>query len=77
MRKSNSIPQRGCDHSPSVVIPPDDAPGDLTRITKSNGGEFPFAKVTEIIKAHAIVAAHGQRAMPVWGRMLPQSDRVK
>jgi hypothetical protein len=75
MRRSNSIPHRGCDHSPSVVIPPDDAPADLTRITKSNGGEF--AKVTEIIKAHAIVAAHGQRTMLVWGRTLPQNEMIE
>jgi hypothetical protein len=43
------------------------APADLTRIAKANGGEFPFAKVAEIIDGRAIVAAHGQREMPVWG----------
>jgi mono/diheme cytochrome c family protein len=43
------------------------APADLTRIAKSNGGEFPFAKVAETIDGRAIVAAHGQREMPVWG----------
>jgi hypothetical protein len=43
------------------------APPDLTQIAKSNGGEFPFAKVAEIIDGRAIVAAHGQREMPVWG----------
>jgi mono/diheme cytochrome c family protein len=42
-------------------------PADLTRIAKSNGGEFPFAKVADIIDGRAIVAAHGQREMPVWG----------
>ena len=43
------------------------APADLTQIAKSNGGEFPFAKVAEIIDGRAIVAAHGQREMPIWG----------
>jgi hypothetical protein len=43
------------------------APADLTQIAKSNGGEFPFAKVAEVIDGRAIVAAHGQREMPVWG----------
>jgi len=43
------------------------APADLTRIAKSNGGEFPFANVADIIDGRAIVAAHGQREMPVWG----------
>jgi mono/diheme cytochrome c family protein len=43
------------------------APADLTQIAKSNGGEFPFTKVAEVIDGLAIVAAHGQREMPVWG----------
>jgi len=43
------------------------APADLTQIAKSNGGEFPFTKVADIIDGRAIVAAHGQREMPVWG----------
>ena len=42
-------------------------PLDLTRITKSNGGEFPSAKVADIIDGRAIVAVHGPREMPVWG----------
>lgn len=45
----------------------EDCPADLTQIAKSNGGEFPFAKVAEIIDGRAIVAAHGQREMPIWG----------
>ena len=43
------------------------APADLTRIAKSNRGQFPFARVANIIDGRAIVAAHGQREMPVWG----------
>jgi len=43
------------------------APADLTKIAKSNGGAFPAKKVTEVIDGRAIVAAHGQREMPVWG----------
>jgi hypothetical protein len=43
------------------------SPADLTQITTSNGGEFPFAKVADILDGRAIVAAHGQREMPVWG----------
>jgi hypothetical protein len=49
------------------------APADLTRIAKSNGGEFPFAKVAEIIDGRAIVAARGQREMPVWGERYPRA----
>jgi hypothetical protein len=42
-------------------------PTDLTKIAKSNGGVFPSKKMAEIIDGRAIVGAHGQREMPVWG----------
>ena len=42
-------------------------PADLTKIAKSNKGEFPTQKVAGIIDGRAIVAAHGPREMPVWG----------
>jgi len=41
---------------------------DLTTLTKRNGGVFPAQKVYEIIDGRQEVAAHGPRAMPVWGR---------
>jgi len=53
------------------------APADLTRISKANNGKFPVRRITEIIDGRAIVAAHGERAMPVWGsryRQATQSD---
>jgi hypothetical protein len=43
------------------------APADLTKIAKSNNGEFPTAKIAGVIDGRAIVAAHGPRDMPVWG----------
>lgn len=43
------------------------APAGLTKIAKSNGGVFPSRKLAEIIDGRAIVGAHGQRDMPVWG----------
>ena len=42
-------------------------PADLTRIAKSHGGKFPIQEVEEMIDGRAIVAAHGDRDMPVWG----------
>lgn len=42
-------------------------PSDLTRIARSNGGKFPFDRVMAIIDGREQVAAHGRRAMPVWG----------
>ena len=43
------------------------APADLTKIAKSNKGQFPARKLAEIIDGRAIAGAHGQREMPVWG----------
>ena len=42
-------------------------PADLTQIARSNKGAFPSARISEVIDGRAIVAAHGQRAMPIWG----------
>jgi hypothetical protein len=42
-------------------------PADLTQIAKSHGGKFPMKEVEEMIDGRAIVAAHADRDMPVWG----------
>ena len=42
-------------------------PADLTQIAKHNKGAFPYEKVADMIDGRAIVSAHGQREMPVWG----------
>jgi len=41
---------------------------DLTTLAKRNDGVFPAQRVYEIIDGRQEVAAHGPRAMPVWGR---------
>lgn len=41
---------------------------DLTTLAKRNEGVFPAQRVYEIIDGRQEVAAHGPRAMPVWGR---------
>ena len=43
-------------------------PTDLTTMAKKNGGVFPAQRAYEIIDGRQDVAAHGPRAMPVWGR---------
>lgn len=43
------------------------APSDLTGIAAANGGEFPSLRVLQIIDGRALVSAHGNRDMPVWG----------
>lgn len=50
-------------------------PTDLTTLSQNNGGQypnlkagaFPFLRVYQVIDGRADVAAHGDRAMPVWG----------
>ena len=42
-------------------------PADLTQLAKSNNGRFPADRVAEMIDGRSSVAAHGPRAMPVWG----------
>jgi len=42
-------------------------PADLTVLSKNNGGEFPLFRVVQTIDGRAEIAAHGDRAMPVWG----------
>lgn len=49
-------------------------PGDLTQLSKNNGGVFPLERVFQVIDGRGEVAAHGDREMPVWGdRYMDQS----
>lgn len=42
-------------------------PSDLTQLAKKNDGRFPFWRVYRVIDGRDEVAAHGSRAMPIWG----------
>ena len=42
-------------------------PSDLTRLTKKNGGQYPFWRVYRTIDGRDEVMAHGPRPMPLWG----------
>ena len=43
-------------------------PTDLTALAKNTGkGEYPFLRVFQVVDGRAVVAGHGDRAMPVWG----------
>ena len=41
---------------------------DLTNIRKNNNGIFPFNRIYNVIDGREMVAAHGTRDMPIWGR---------
>jgi len=42
-------------------------PADLTKLSESNFGVFPFARVYDVIDGRFEVETHGKREMPVWG----------
>ncbi|GJL55464.1 MAG: hypothetical protein NPIRA02_25960 [Nitrospirales bacterium] len=42
-------------------------PANLTRLSRNNGGEFPFWKTYRVIDGRQEVLNHGSRDMPVWG----------
>lgn len=49
-------------------------PADLTQIAKKNNGKFPFLEVFQTIDGRAVVKAHGEGPMPIWGdRYMAQS----
>jgi mono/diheme cytochrome c family protein len=48
---------------------------DLTLISRTNGGEFPYQQVKEIIEGkRSPTAAHGSREMPIWGPIFHQVE---
>jgi len=49
-------------------------PADLTTLSKRNGGAFPYYRVFALIDGRAVVPAHGERDMPVWGRQFLEED---
>lgn len=42
-------------------------PGDLTLLSRNNGGKFPALRVMNSISGDVNVPAHGSKDMPVWG----------
>ncbi|MGB7151639.1 MAG: c-type cytochrome [Terriglobales bacterium] len=44
-------------------------PADLTALAKQNGGKYPANKVTAILSGQTDLAAHGNKEMPVWGKI--------
>jgi len=42
--------------------------GDLTLLSRNNGGVFPISRIYEVIDGTKEVKIHGTRDMPVWGQ---------
>lgn len=43
------------------------SPSDLTMLSKTNGGVFPFDRVYKVVDGREPVAAHSTADMPIWG----------
>lgn len=52
-------------------------PADLTRLSRDNGGAFPYWRVFAMIDGRTMVPEHGDRDMPVWGRQFLPDDARK
>ena len=50
-------------------------PGDLTVLSRRNGGKFPALAVQMTIKGANGVVAHGTREMPMWGSIFSDMGR--
>jgi mono/diheme cytochrome c family protein len=44
-------------------------PSDLSRLSESNKGVFPFSRVYDVIDGRLEIETHGKRDMPVWGEV--------
>ncbi|HLS81343.1 MAG TPA: cytochrome c [Steroidobacter sp.] len=47
---------------------------DITLIARRRGGQFPRERIEKIIDGRHIIAAHGSRAMPIWGADLTRAE---
>lgn len=50
-------------------------PPDLTQLSKGNGGKFPSAMVSSVIRGDQVLLAHGSREMPIWGEAFRNVNR--
>jgi mono/diheme cytochrome c family protein len=47
---------------------------DLTLLERTNRGQFPVARVRQVITGENVVVAHGSREMPIWGPIFHQVE---
>jgi len=51
-------------------------PPDLTTLARRNGGVFPDAYVSDVLKTGVMLPAHGAAEMPVWGTAFSAEERL-
>jgi mono/diheme cytochrome c family protein len=50
-------------------------PTDLTGLAKQNGGKYPAAHVSAVIRGQATTPSHGSGDMPIWGPLFSSIDQ--
>jgi cytochrome c553 len=51
------------------------APADLTALAQKNSGKYPVMRVTSVLNGQANLAAHGNKDMPVRGKIFCSDER--
>ncbi|HZP34844.1 MAG TPA: c-type cytochrome [Candidatus Acidoferrales bacterium] len=51
-------------------------PPDLTTLARRNGGVFPDAYVSDVLKTGVMLPAHGAAEIPVWGTAFSAEERL-
>jgi hypothetical protein len=49
-------------------------PPDITRLSRENGGKFPFEQVYRSVDGRDLKASHRRFGMPFWGEYLQRQD---
>ncbi len=52
------------------------APPDLTVLAKKNNGFLPLRDIYDIIDGRNVIASHGSREMPIWGKQFSDEALV-
>lgn len=78
MYKGYCAPCHGTDGKGAGPVAPalKTTPTDLTLLSDKNGGKFPVQHVATVLRFGDEIPAHGNAAMPVWGRVLGNMDTV-
>jgi mono/diheme cytochrome c family protein len=72
------VPCHGNDakgHGPEVNLIPGIKPADLTKMSKKNGGVFPFQDVEDTIDGRKKIPSHERFDMPFWGVNFQESGK--
>jgi mono/diheme cytochrome c family protein len=56
--------------------PPYRKPPDLSSLARRQGGKFPEAYVTKVLRNGVTLPAHGPAEMPVWGSDFAAKERI-